>query len=94
MLKKSHAAREFSTKEATKRMLYSQGRTRLVALISSTHLAEVLDREEFILEASASKLISLTVWRNRNSQNNVKKQTKFDKSTACLCPTCRICLHT
>lgn len=50
ILKKIHAAREFSIRATMKRTLYRQGKTTAVMLVSRTHLKEVvLDRVLFIL---------------------------------------------
>lgn len=48
MLKKIHAAREFSIRAHMKRMLYRMGKTTAVTLVSRTHLMEVFDRVVFI----------------------------------------------
>lgn len=48
MLKKIHAAREFSISATIKRMLYRQGKTTAVTLVSRTHLMEAFDRVLFI----------------------------------------------
>lgn len=48
MLKKIHAAREFSIRATIKRMLYRQGKITDVTLVSRTHLMEVFDSVLFI----------------------------------------------
>lgn len=48
MLKKIHAASEFRIRATIKRMLYRQGKTTDVTLVSRTHLREVLDMLLFI----------------------------------------------
>lgn len=47
-VKKIHAAREFSMRAMTKRILYRQGKSTAVTLVSRTHLMELLDRVVFI----------------------------------------------
>lgn len=51
MLKKIQAAREFSIRATIKRMLYRQGNTTAVTLVSRTHLMEVFDRVVFIFSS-------------------------------------------
>lgn len=50
MLKKIHAAREFSTRATIKSMLYRMGKTTAVTLVSRTHLTEAVVL--FILQSS------------------------------------------
>lgn len=64
MLKKIHAAREFSIMAAIKRTLYRQGKTTAVTLVSRAHLMEALDRVLFIFGPS----VDLEHRRHKNAE--------------------------